>query len=106
MYNRDKMNYKCLNPCQLDDNGDSLVDMISNEPETPRKRKLMETLKDLRVPEKTNVTNDENTVKLIYEDTSNKLFDHSLLAVSKHYQIVLFSISDTNKILVLRKNFN
>lgn len=82
MYNRDKMNYKCLNPCQLDDNGDSLVDTISNEPETPRKRKLMETLKDLRVPEKTNVTNDENTVKLIYEDTSNKLFDHSLLAVS------------------------
>lgn len=82
MYNRKKMNYECLDPCRLDDNGNSLVDMISNEPETSRKRKVMETLKDLRVPGKNHVTNDENMVKLItYEDTSNGLFVHLLLVV-------------------------
>ncbi|XP_065937836.1 uncharacterized protein [Magallana gigas] len=89
MYNRDKMNYKCLNPCQLDDNGDSLVDMISNEPETPRKRKLMETLKDLRVPEKTNVTNDENTTydyqdeKMSINVKIERLEQHLLDEISK-----------------------
>ncbi|XP_052678699.1 uncharacterized protein LOC128159600 isoform X3 [Crassostrea angulata] len=89
MYNRDKMNYKCLNPCQLDDNGDSLVDMISNEPETPRKRKLMETLKDLRVPEKSNVTNDENTTydyqdeKMSINVKIERLEQHLLDEISK-----------------------
>lgn len=70
MYKMDKMNYECLNPCQLDDDGNSLVDMISNKPETSRKQNVMETLKDLSVPGTNYVANKENMVKLIYEDTS------------------------------------
>lgn len=62
------MNYKCLNPCQLDNNGKSLDEIISNEPEISRSRKLkvMEILK----------------VKLFYENMSNELFDNFLAHLS------------------------
>lgn len=66
MYNRDKIKYKCLKPCQLDDSGKSLDEIISNEPETSLKWKVIEILK----------------VKLIYEDKSNELYDHFLFDAS------------------------